>query len=104
MSIIFDESELQPRVNFSAITTAEEPRKTRRDGDDLNQLTNDEKMLIDLFRKLSVEQKDQILSEVRNFSESGEPEKKINLLKAIEESTHTVANEKLSDIIRDIVR
>lgn len=103
MSIIFDESELQPRVNFSTKAALDELRYDRRDENELG-LTGDEKILIDLFRRLSVDQKDQILSQVRNFSESAEPDKKINLLKAIEESTHTVANEKLSDIIRDIVR
>ena len=103
MSIIFDESELQPRVNFSTIVSSDELRQAYKTKNDLD-LTSEEKVLVDLFRKLSADQKSQILSQMQNLPESGEPEKKINLLKAIEESTHTVANEKLSDIIRDILR
>ena len=103
MSIIFDESELQPRVNFSTIVSSDELRQAYKTKNDLD-LTSEEKVLVDLFRKLSADQQSQILSQMQNLPDSGEPDKKINLLKAIEESTHTVANEKLSDIIRDIVR
>jgi hypothetical protein len=103
MSIIFDESELRPRVNFSAIAGSDEIPQNRRDENDPG-LTCEETILMDLFRKLTTEQKDQVLSQIRNYTESSESEKKINLLKEIEASSHTVANEKLSDIIRDVVR
>jgi hypothetical protein len=103
MSILFDESEFQPPVNFSGIVSSDDIRQNHKVEKDL-ELTHEEELLLQLFRKIKPEQRRQILSQIRHFQESADSVKKINLLKAIEESKHTIVNENLSDIIKDVVK
>ncbi len=94
MSIIFDESEFQSGVRFSPHITEDEKER----------LTENEKSLLDLFRKLPEEERHRILAQMHKLLKPSGPSKKINVLKAIEEAKQSAAHENLSDIISDIVK
>jgi len=103
MSIIFDESELLSFLDSAEeIPSYENLLQKAPPGE--SGLTGNEKLLLSLYRQLSADQQRKVLSHIRHVLESVHSVKKVNLLKAIEDSKHVAANENLSDIIKDIVK
>lgn len=103
MSIIFDESEF---LSFLDTTDDASSGKSLIQGEDEieKESPDNEKLLLTLYHRLTSDQQKKILTHIRHVLESVHSTKKINLLKAIEESKNAPVNENLSDIIKDIVK
>ncbi|MBL7996726.1 hypothetical protein JNM05_15275 [bacterium] len=103
MSIIFDDCEL-----IAFLDAGEEApiqgNASLHDAEDDRKSSDNEKLLLSLYRRLSADQQRKILSHIRHVLESVHDARKVNLLKAIEDSKHAAAQEALSDIIKDIVK
>jgi hypothetical protein len=103
MSIVFDESELQSGLQFSASGIVEPEQLPGRTQNE-SPLTETEKGLLELYRQLPEEQRSHILTHIHKLLKPAGKTKKINVLKAIEDAKQSATNENLSDIINDIVK
>lgn len=103
MSIIFDDSELLSFLDAGEETLVQE-NVSSQGAVDGRESSDNEKLLLSLYRQLSADQQRKILSHIRHVLESVQCAKKVNLLKAIEDSKHSAAQEALADIIKDIVK
>lgn len=103
MSIIFDESEFQS-FSYSPNRFSADEGLTNRPIEAEIELADDEKLLLVQYRQLPADRQRKVLTHIRHLLESAHSKKKINLLKAIEESKSTPVNENLSDIIKEIIK
>lgn len=102
MGIVFDESEFLSLMENHDELSDDSPQNMKDKNGDAE--TENENELLHLYRRLTRDQQKKILTQVRHMLETVQSTKKLNLLKAIEESKLSVRDENLSDIIKDIVK